>query len=62
MTLLRRVAALERFAREVRTGPCAECRGDGPVAIEFDAERDRPERCAACGRRLVWRLQFDKAG
>jgi hypothetical protein len=69
VTLLRRIAALERFTRQARGEECAEC-GGPPLsgtryALKFDAAGDRadgPERCPACGRQLVFRLEFDRAG
>ena len=64
MTLLRRIIALERVVRETpRT--CAECRDapDPAATLVYEPEHDgTPDECPACGRRLVYRLTFDRAG
>ncbi len=67
MSLAARLARLERQAPR-GDGPCAECGGPSPPAsyrLEFDEpgeRRDGPERCPACGRQLVFRLEFDRQG
>jgi hypothetical protein len=61
-----RVARLDRNAP--REAPCRECGGPPPPGsyrLELDRSgerRDGPERCPACGRQLVFRLEFDRQG
>jgi hypothetical protein len=60
-----RVARLERNAP--REAPCRECGGPPPPGsyrLEFDRgeHRDEPERCPACGRQLVFRMELDRSG
>lgn len=67
MILAARVARLEREATG-RAGACPECGGPpapGSYRLAFDEPGERPqgpERCQACGRQLVFRLEFDKQG
>jgi hypothetical protein len=62
--LAARVARLERNAP--REAPCRECGGPPPPGsyrLQFDrGEPSGPDRCPACGRQLVFRLEFDRAG
>lgn len=62
--LARRLAALER-ATVREPARCAVCGGPDPRRAVLTFEGDRPlgpERCPSCGRRLVYRLDFDRQG
>jgi hypothetical protein len=60
-----RVARLERNAP--REAPCRECGGPPPPGTRWTLVFDRgeptgPERCPACGRQLVFRMELDRSG
>ncbi len=67
MSLPARVARLERSAT-LSDAACRECGGPPEPCsyrLEFDEPGERhdgPGRCPACGRRLLFRLEFDRQG
>ncbi|MCW5775679.1 MAG: hypothetical protein KIS87_04440 [Phycisphaeraceae bacterium] len=66
MRLSARVKRLEKAER--RSRPCRACGGGrGPVRCHvetYSGEASDPSKdfCAACGRRLVYYVEFDRAG
>lgn len=67
MALKHRIVYLERRERD-REAPrrCPECGCDGDnserrFTVTF-GESPGPERCPHCGRKLVFRVTFDRAG
>lgn len=63
--LARRLAVVERATAARDVGPCRACGGAQPGRFVLAFEGDRPEgpeRCPECGRRLVYRMEFDKQG
>ncbi len=68
MRLTRRLDKLEKAAGVERRGlPCGACgHGAGviPAIVAYTAgdREDEPERCPACGRQLLFKIEFDTAG
>ncbi|MCW5776497.1 MAG: hypothetical protein KIS87_08675 [Phycisphaeraceae bacterium] len=69
MRLSARVWRLEKAsAIASRSGPCRACGGGrGPVRCHVETHSGEPsdrskDFCAACGRRLVFYVEFDRAG
>ena len=66
MSLERRLGRLEGLrTRERDQGACPGCgagSGTPPVYRVVFGEAEGRERCGECGRRLVFRIEFDRSG